>query len=188
MSIFFYFSHTSYTYIFLNFYWGIVDLQCWASFKCTAKWICHTNTYIYSFLDSFPVWIITGYWVEFPVLNCRSLLVICWRIYIPIKIDVPLCLFNLGTPLSSTLLKWSYLIGMFLLMAVVISLRAGNSLVGSSAANEVQPTFLSSHISLYMGYNPHFFQPYFWAPNLMALKLSSQDPKQWSCLIPGCFW
>ena len=38
-----------------NFYWSIVGLQCWVSFRCTAKWICYPYTYIHSFLDSFPV-------------------------------------------------------------------------------------------------------------------------------------
>ena len=40
-----------------NFYWSIVDLQCCVSFRCTAKWINYTYTYIhsfFSFLDSFP--------------------------------------------------------------------------------------------------------------------------------------
>ena len=33
----------------------VVDLQCCVSFKCTAKWIIYTYTYIHSFLDSFSV-------------------------------------------------------------------------------------------------------------------------------------
>ena len=59
-----------------NFYWSLVDLQCCISFRCTAKWISYTYTYIHSFLDSFPIQVITEYWEEFPVLYSRSLLVI----------------------------------------------------------------------------------------------------------------
>ena len=49
------------------FYWSRVDLKCCVSFCCTAKWYSYTKTYIHS-LDSFPTYIITGYWVEFFVL------------------------------------------------------------------------------------------------------------------------
>ena len=37
----------------INFYWSIVDLQYYVSFRCTAKGISYT--YIHSFLDSFPI-------------------------------------------------------------------------------------------------------------------------------------
>ena len=59
-----------------NFYWSRVDLQCCVNFRCTAKWISHT--YTHSFLDSFPIKAITEYWVEFPVLYNRFLLVRHW--------------------------------------------------------------------------------------------------------------
>ena len=36
------------------------------------------HTYIHSFLDSFPIYIITVYWVEFSVLYSRPLLVNCF--------------------------------------------------------------------------------------------------------------
>ena len=60
-------------YVFLNhFYQSIVNLQCCISFMCTAKWISCTYTYIHSFLDSFPITVITEYWVELPVLHSSS--------------------------------------------------------------------------------------------------------------------
>ena len=45
----------------LNFIldWSIIDLQCWVSFRCTAKWFSYTYTYIHSSSDSFPIQIIT---------------------------------------------------------------------------------------------------------------------------------
>ena len=53
---------------FLNvFYLSTVDLQCYVSFWCTAKWfsfiyICiYIYTRIYSFSYSFPLWFITRY-------------------------------------------------------------------------------------------------------------------------------
>ena len=51
-------------------YWSIVQLQCCVNF-CTAKWL----SYIYIlFSYSFPLWFITGYWIQFPVLYRRTLL------------------------------------------------------------------------------------------------------------------
>ena len=57
-------------------YWNIVDLQCYVSFRCAAKWFSYTYTCIYSFSNSFPIEVITEYWVEFPVIYSRTLLVI----------------------------------------------------------------------------------------------------------------
>ena len=51
-------------------------LLCCVSFRCTAKWISYTYTYVHSFLDSFPSHAISEYWIEFPALCSRSLLVI----------------------------------------------------------------------------------------------------------------
>ena len=39
----------------------MVDLQCCVSFRCMAKWIGYTCTYIPSFLDFFPISVITEY-------------------------------------------------------------------------------------------------------------------------------
>ena len=55
-----------------------VDFQCCVSFWCIAKWFSYTYTYIHSLSDSFPIWVITEGWVEFPVLYSKSLLVICF--------------------------------------------------------------------------------------------------------------
>ena len=43
------------------FYWSMVDLQCCASFKCTAKWFSYI--YIYSFSYSFLLQVIKRYWI-----------------------------------------------------------------------------------------------------------------------------
>ena len=72
-----------------NFYWNTVDLQCCVSFRCTAKWISYTYTYIHSFLDSFPIEAITEYWVEFPVLYSSSLLV-TYFIYSSMYMSIPI--------------------------------------------------------------------------------------------------
>ena len=63
-------------YYYIGFILDYIDLQCCVSFRCTAKWFSYTYTHIHSFSDSFPVWVITEYWVEFPVLCSRSLLII----------------------------------------------------------------------------------------------------------------
>ena len=49
------------SFLFLKNYWHIVDLQCCVNFCSTAKWLNYT--YICSFLYSFPLWFITGYWI-----------------------------------------------------------------------------------------------------------------------------
>ena len=63
-----------------------MDLQCCVSFRFTANWISYMYTYIHSFLDSFPIQAITEYWVEFPVLYSRSLIVI-YFIYTSVYIN-----------------------------------------------------------------------------------------------------
>ena len=75
-------------YLFLFFYWSLIDLQSHVIFRCTAKWISYTCTYIHSFLDSFPI---TEYWVEFPVLYSRSLFVIyfiCNCVYVSPNLSI----------------------------------------------------------------------------------------------------
>ena len=58
---------------FSKFYWNTVDLQC-VTFTI-AKLISYTYTYIHSFSDCFPIYVIAEYCVEFPVLYSKSLLV-----------------------------------------------------------------------------------------------------------------
>ena len=48
----------------------------------------HTHTHIHSFSDSFPIQVITEYWVEFPVLYSRSLLII-YFIYNSVYLLIP---------------------------------------------------------------------------------------------------
>ena len=48
--------------------------------------LCH------SFLDSFPIYVIAEYWVEFPVLYSRSLLVI-YFIYSSVYMSIPISQF-----------------------------------------------------------------------------------------------
>ena len=46
-------SNLLYIFFIFNFHWSIVDLQC-ISFRCTAKLICYTYTYIPSFWAILP--------------------------------------------------------------------------------------------------------------------------------------
>ena len=64
------------TDFFLNFYWIVVNFQCWVSFRYTMKWISYAYTYMPAFLDSFPKQVTAQHWVGFPVLYSRSLLII----------------------------------------------------------------------------------------------------------------
>ena len=57
--------------------------------------------YIYFFSNSCPLWVITQYWVEFPVLYSRSLLVIHFTynsVYMSILNSLWVCIFNLESP------------------------------------------------------------------------------------------
>ena len=72
--------------------WGIVDLQCCVSFRCTAKWLSYTYTYIHPFPVSFPIQLITEYWVEFPGLYSSSLLGIYFiDRYVYVNSNLPIC-------------------------------------------------------------------------------------------------
>ena len=44
-----------------NFNWDIVDLECCVTFCCTVQGISYTYAYIYPFLDSVPIEVITEY-------------------------------------------------------------------------------------------------------------------------------
>ena len=54
----------------------IVDLKCCVTFGWTAMWFSYTYRYICSFSDSFSIWVTTEYWIDFPELYSRSLLLI----------------------------------------------------------------------------------------------------------------
>ena len=71
--------------------WCTVDLQCYINFCYTAKWFSciyvyiylhlHTHIHIYTHTHTlfhilFPLWLIIGYWIYFPVLHSRTLLFI----------------------------------------------------------------------------------------------------------------
>ena len=56
------------------FYRCLVDLQCCANF-CYKIIQLYTHIYI-SFFTSFPLWLITGYWIQLPTLYSRTLLLI----------------------------------------------------------------------------------------------------------------
>ena len=80
------------TFHLLSPYWNIVDWQCCVHFCCVAKWFHYTCTHIHSFSDSFPIEVITEYWVELPVLCSRSPLTIhsiCNSAHMPIPNRVP---------------------------------------------------------------------------------------------------
>ena len=68
-------------------YWGIVDLQ-----YCVNSAVWHRDsviyTFVYCFSDSSPIYVITEYWVEFPVLYSSSLLVI-YFIYSSVYMLIP---------------------------------------------------------------------------------------------------
>ena len=72
-----------------KFYWSLVDLQCYVSFRCTAKWISYTYTYIHSYFRFFPVPSIIEFWVELPVLYSRFLLVI-YFVYYSVSMSIPI--------------------------------------------------------------------------------------------------
>ena len=84
------FIYLIYCFNFLNFYWSIFDLQCCVSFRCRAKWISYK--YIHSFLDSFPIKVIIEYWVEFPVVYSRFILV-TYFIYSSVYMSIPITQF-----------------------------------------------------------------------------------------------
>ena len=70
--------------IFLKFYWSIIDLQCCVSGVQQSDSVIH----IFILFQSFLLQVITEYWVEFPVLYSRSLLV-TYLIYSSVCMLIP---------------------------------------------------------------------------------------------------
>ena len=72
---------------FKHFYLNIVDLQCCIGYRYMARWFSYMYIkYIFYFYILFHIWL--KYWIEFPVLYCRSLLVI-YFIYSSVYILIP---------------------------------------------------------------------------------------------------
>ena len=65
-------------FLFFNILNFLLEYSCFTllCFRCTAKWISYTYTYIPSFLDFLPILVTTEHWVEFPVLHSRFSLVV----------------------------------------------------------------------------------------------------------------
>ena len=77
----------SISFVFFHFYWSIIDLNTvLASSVQQSESLIHTLTS--TLLDSWPIYIVTEYWEEFPVLYSRSLLVICF-IYSSVHMGSP---------------------------------------------------------------------------------------------------
>ena len=55
----------------------------------TAKWFSHIYTYVHYFLDYFPIYVITKYGVEFPVLHSRFSFILYIAVYISEKTMAP---------------------------------------------------------------------------------------------------
>ena len=66
---------TLFSHFYLTLAHSSVTVLC--QFRCTAGW--HIYTCVYSSSNSFPIWVVTQYWAEFPVLYYRSLLVIYFK-------------------------------------------------------------------------------------------------------------
>ena len=98
------------------------------NFCCTAKWISFIYTvcvFIKLFLDYFPILVITEYWIEFPVLYSKSLLVI-YFIYSSVYMSIPISQFipSPPSPLANTRLFSTsvtlFLAGYFKLSSMVV--------------------------------------------------------------------
>ena len=75
--LFWVFGQVTFSLLKKMFYWSIVDLQCCVSFRSTAKQInWHTSTIFKRFFSLKKIKAITEYWVDFPLLYSRFLLVI----------------------------------------------------------------------------------------------------------------
>ena len=72
---------------FLKFCWSIADVECCVNFCYIAK--CFTYMSIYSFSYSSPLWFLTGYWIQFPMLYVVVQLLSCVRLWDPMDCSTP---------------------------------------------------------------------------------------------------
>ena len=72
------------------FNWSIFDLQCSANFCFTAKWFSYKIYMLFFIL--FSIMLITGYWIQYPVLYVRALFIHskCNRLYLPTPVSQPI--------------------------------------------------------------------------------------------------
>ena len=67
----------------------------WSYNNYIFRFLRNFDTFL-TFLDSFPMYVITEYWVDFPVLYSKSLLILCFiysSVYVSILISqfIPHC-------------------------------------------------------------------------------------------------
>ena len=83
-------NYGTFLFFFFKVFWSIAALQCCVNFCRTSKSLSfmYVQIYTHSFSCSFPLQCIMGYWIQFPVLYSRTLLLnhplyICLNLMIP---------------------------------------------------------------------------------------------------------